>query len=94
MSSVDVAGMWWAAIPRNQWGHPEGRRPDQQADWHDRFGDRNQQIVFIGQEMDEATMKARLDGCLLAEDIACGDSESWTVLPNPFPKMRLAQGQE
>ena len=26
LSSVNVAGMWWAAIPRNQWHFPEGHK--------------------------------------------------------------------
>ena len=54
VSSVNVAGMWWAAMPRERWSFPDGQRPDQQPDWHERFGDRTQQIVFIGQKMNEA----------------------------------------
>ncbi len=91
VSSVNVAGMWWAAVPRDQWGHPEGQRPDQRPDWDARYGDRSQQLVFIGQEMDEAVVRARLDSCLLAEELAEADSKAWEQLPNPFPKMRLAE---
>ena len=63
------AGMWWAAVPRDRWGHPEGQRPDQQKGWHPRFGDRAQQLVVIGQNLDEAGMRARLDACLLDEEV-------------------------
>lgn len=91
ISDLNPAGMWWAAVPREHWGHPEGQRPDQQPDWHPRFGDRAQQLVFIGQHMDEATMRARLDACLLDEDIASANSEAWAALPNPFPQLRMAE---
>ena len=53
--------MWWAAVPRKHWQQAEGQRPDEQADWHPRFGDRAQQLVFIGQDMDEATLRAGRD---------------------------------
>ncbi len=91
VSSVNVAGMWWATIPRNKWDFPEGQRPDQRPDWHDRFGDRIQQIVFIGQQMNEAAMRKRLDECLLDEALALTDSTAWAELPNPFPTIQTAE---
>ena len=88
ISSVNPGGMWWAAVPREHWGHPEGERPDEKPDWDPRFGDRAQQLVFIGQKMDEAAMRARLDACLLDEKLAAGDSKEWEGLPNPFPELQ------
>ena len=83
--------MWWAAVPRERWGHPEGQRPDEQPGWHPRFGDRAQQIVFIGQEMSEAAIRARLDACLLDERLALADSTAWAELRNPFPELGEAE---
>ena len=40
-------------MPREYWDHTEGQRPDQKPDWHPRYGDRVQMLVFIGQQMDE-----------------------------------------
>ena len=88
VSNVDPAGIWWAAVPREYWGHPEGQRPDQQPGWHPRFGDRVQELVFIGQQMPEAAMRARLDACLLDERLASAGSKAWTELRNPFPEFR------
>ncbi len=84
VSSVSPAGMWWAAVPRDQWAHPPGRRPDQQPGWHPRFGDRAQQLVFIGQNIDEPAIRARLGDCLLDEGLASADSKTWVGLRNPF----------
>jgi G3E family GTPase len=95
VSSVKPSGMWWAAVPREHWGQPKGQRPDEQPDWHGRFGDRCQQLVFIGMEMDEAAVRARLDACLLDDELAEGDSGAWRELPNPFPALppALAEGE-
>lgn len=91
VSNVNPAGMWWAAIPREHWQHPVGQRPDEQPDWHPRFGDRIQQIVFIGQGMDQAALSACLDACLLDKHLTAGNSRSWKELPNPFPELRLTE---
>ena len=42
VNNVNAAGMWWAALPREHWDHPDGERPDQQPGWHPRYGDRHQ----------------------------------------------------
>lgn len=89
VSSINATGMWWAAMPQAYWGHPDGQRPDQQPSWHPRYGDRVQMIVFIGQEMDEAEMRGRLDACLLDDALAEADSEAWLGLPNPFPELEV-----
>lgn len=86
VSSVTPSGTWTAAVPSEDWDHPEGERPDQQPGWHPHFGDRAQQLVFIGQKMDEVALRARLDACLLDERLASAGSEAWTRLRNPFPE--------
>ncbi len=89
VSNVDPAGMWWAAIPRQHWNQPDGDRPDQRPTWHPRFGDRAQQLVFIGQEMNEEETRRRLDACLLDKKLADADSRAWDKLPNPFPELSM-----
>ncbi len=92
VSSIDPIGMWWAAVPRDRWQHPEGHRPDQQPDWHARYGDRNQQLVFIGQHLDEKALRAKLDACLLAPHLAAAESTAWANMPNPFPALSVSGG--
>ena len=86
--STNPAGFWWAAVNRNDWHQPDGERPDQLPGWHPRYGDRSQQLVFIGQNVDEAAMRARLDACLLEQSLTDSPSEEWSRLPNPFPEYR------
>lgn len=90
VSDVNTAGMWWAAIPREQWAlFQEDERPDRLPGWHPRFGDRSQQLVFIGQDIDETNIRARLDACLLDPAQADSDSAAWAQLHNPFPDLQL-----
>ena len=93
VNSVTPAGTWWAAVPTEDWGHPEGERPDEQANWDERFGDRAQSLVFIGQGLDEPGLRARLDACLLDER-ALADSSTWGELANPFPTPQLEESME
>ncbi len=89
VSNVEAEGNWWAAIPPEHWPHEEGDRPDQREGWHPRYGDRTQQLVFIGQNMDEAWIRSRLDECLLDEITRDQNSKSWVHLKNPFPELKL-----
>ena len=91
VSSVKPMGMWWAAMPRQYWEHPDGQRPDQAPGWHPRYGDRHQALVFIGQQMDEASVRARLDACLLDRALCAADSSRWQGLPNPFPELQMGE---
>ena len=91
VSNVRPAGMWWAAVPREHWQMPEDMHPDQLPTWDERYGDRSQQLVFIGQNMDEAAIRASLDACLLDEKTAKADSEEWSRLNNPFPQLILEE---
>jgi uncharacterized protein (DUF736 family) len=53
-------------------------------------GDRRQELVFIGIDMDEPALRARLDACLLdAEEEAAGPA-AWSGLPDPFPAWELS----
>ncbi|MEM7096713.1 MAG: zinc metallochaperone GTPase ZigA [Pseudomonadota bacterium] len=89
VSNIDPAGMWWAAVPRERWNFPDGERPDQRPEWDSRFGDRAQQLVFIGQELDETQTRKQLDACLLDKKLADANSKVWNELPNPFPELEM-----
>ncbi len=87
VSSYHVAGHWWAALPREHWGHPADELPDRQDDWDARYGDRRQELVFIGIGMDRRQWLERLDACLLDEEGAALAMDGALALPDPFPAM-------
>jgi len=77
-------GLWWSSVPRHRWpDHPEWHN-SMQAYLDPVWGDRRQEIVFIGCDpMDEATIRAALDACLVPETDFMPDR--WYNLPDPFP---------
>lgn len=82
-------GRWWSAVPRSYWPQePEWHRAMQDyldAEW----GDRRQEIVFIGVDpMDKASIIAELDSCLVTEEVF--KPESWLGLNDPFPSWSVA----
>ena len=59
-------GRWWAAVPRNTW--PEAHVGSIMADSVGEWGDRRQELVFIGANLPEAKIRAELDACLATDD--------------------------
>ena len=59
-------GRWWAATPQKDW--PTGSEAVAQihANWRAPFGDRRQELVFIGTGMDRAAITAALEACLVS----------------------------
>ena len=70
--SLKNCGQWYATMPKEQLDRLLAAEPKLQRDWDERYGDRMQKIVFIGQKMD-ASMKEYLqeilDGCLTGGNI-------------------------
>jgi G3E family GTPase len=83
---VGPAGAWWAAVPAEEWP----TEPEAVADIASRlhagpWGDRRQELVFIGTDLDEAALTARLDACLLNDAELAGGLEAWGDLHDPWP---------
>ncbi|WP_370206914.1 zinc metallochaperone GTPase ZigA [Pararhodobacter marinus] len=89
LSSVKPLGIWWATVPQDRRpDHPEARAY-LQAHWQDPFGDRRQELVFIGTGMDRAGITAALDAALL-DGADSFTPHLWDDLPDPFPIWRRA----
>lgn len=86
VSSVSPLGGWWASVPKERWPtHPDALT-EVASKWQEPWGDRRQEIVFIGHGMDEAAIRAWLDAALIP---ATGFTpEAWANLPDPFPSWR------
>jgi G3E family GTPase len=77
-------GRWWSAIPKARWpqDNPSFESLLNQH-WDETWGDRRQELVFIGIGMDEAALRRRLDVCLVPE--VRFQPKIWAKLPDPFP---------
>ncbi|MEM9147884.1 MAG: GTP-binding protein [Pseudomonadota bacterium] len=87
LSSVKPLGTWWASVPKNLWPDNEAARAYAASNWQEPWGDRRQEIVFIGAGIDWADLKERLNACLLSEERAPGP-DALPDLPDPFPVWR------
>ena len=87
LSSVTPLGTWWASVPKERWPDHEGARAYMQQHWEEPWGDRRQEIVFIGSGIDWPALKARLDAALLPAAAAV-DLDNLPDLPDPFPVWR------
>ncbi|MEP1201892.1 GTP-binding protein [Tateyamaria sp.] len=87
LSSVKPLGTWWASVPRERWPDHEGAQDYMQQHWQEPWGDRRQEIVFIGAGIDWPALKAQLDSCLVPETAATGPDDLPTY-PDPFPVWR------
>lgn len=90
LSSVRPLGTWWAAVPRRRWPDAAEAQAYIRRHWTEPFGDRRQELVFIGAGMDAPALRARLDACLL--DATAGDDPAgWSALADPFPGWQRAE---
>lgn len=82
-NSCGAAGVWWAALPREEWPSDPESLMKMQADWREPYGDRRQELILIGERGPTADAARKLNLCLLSDaEFAQPD---WRGLPDPFP---------
>ena len=79
------AGLFWRSVPRKDWPTDEQALASIKENWIEPFGDMRQELVFIGQSLDEKAITNELDNCLVTEDDMLKGKEFWTTLNDPFP---------
>lgn len=84
----EAIGYWWAAVPKKNWPDDEQLLERINNAWHRVWGDRKQEIVFIGtRDMDKSAILAELEASLMEQPKSGSvDSQAWANLPDPFPK--------
>ena len=85
---ADSAGVWWSSMPyekRIQYVAFVDNQKHIESNWDKFYGDRKNELVFIGQEMDEELIRKELVNCLSTEkeienkDWKEGYKDSWPV---------------
>ena len=62
--SIRQAGQWYATMPKEELEEFMQRNPSLRQDWDEKYGDRMQKLVFIGQHLDKDLITRELDRCL------------------------------
>jgi len=86
IAQYGYGGMFWKALPKSEWPEDEAYLASIEKQWMEPFGDMRQELVFIGQNLDEATITKTLDTCLLDDESLIKGVDYWRTLPDPFPR--------
>lgn len=80
----EAVGMWWASCPAEELD--EEALIEMQKDWDPRWGDRRQEMVFIGIGIDKENLISRLNSCLLNDSEMNQGVDAWLKFEDPFPR--------
>ncbi|NIG52622.1 GTP-binding protein [Chitinophaga sp. Cy-1792] len=77
---AEKAGYWWCAIPRHRWQLDEETLQTIENRWDEHFADRYNELVIIGQFLDQPLLEKELESCL------CTDNEVISYLKGKYFK--------
>lgn len=86
IAEYGFAGMFWKAVAKENWPTDEEYLASIEKQWQEPFGDKRQELVFIGQGLDQDAFTQALDRCLLSEAETQEGEQYWKALSDPFPE--------
>jgi G3E family GTPase len=92
-NSCGPAGIWWAALPREEWPEDPEALTRMQETWREPYGDRRQELVLIGDPVLLASINRQLDACLLTDEEYKRPTKDWSSFLDPFPEWDLNEGK-
>ena len=95
LAEISPAGKWWATVPKKEWPlEDEEMLKNIQEHWEKPYGDRRQELVFIGTGIDKENIKKRLESCLLTDDEFALGPEAWHSYKDPIHPWEFVEEQE
>ncbi len=85
---ADKAGVWWSSMPYSERIRFEGfvdHQKEIESKWDKRFGDRLNELVIIGQELEKENIIKEMEACLCTES-EIRDMEVGLRFKDPFPE--------
>ena len=82
---IEPGGKWWAAVDESEWPVEESLKSKIRKSWDSQYGDRKQELVFIGQNVDKELVKLELEKCLVSKV----EMENISSFSDPFPDFAL-----
>ncbi|MCB1147115.1 MAG: zinc metallochaperone GTPase ZigA [Leptospiraceae bacterium] len=85
-AGIETAGYWWDAIHRDDWPQEKEQQDEILQDWDKDFGDRRQEIVIIGKDMDEQFIRNGFEKALVTDDELKQGRNIWEKSRDPSPR--------
>ena len=95
VATHEPMGQWWAAVPQGRWpakGTPQ--RDGIEKNWKEPYGDRINEVVFIGTHMDRAAIEQAWKAAHLNFTENRKGMKGWANLADPFPSWERTQEVE
>ncbi|TMW72085.1 GTP-binding protein [Alteribacter natronophilus] len=86
--TISSAGEWLASYSDQELEELFAEDPELKKGWEEPYGDRANEIVFIGIEMKEEKVSTSLDACLLTDDEL---KQDWSSFADPLPAFQTAE---
>jgi G3E family GTPase len=86
---IEPGAMWWASMPNESWPKDSLLLHDITKSWSEPWGDRRQELVFIGIGMDKEWLIKRLDACLVTSSEVLLAEAGWQEFSDPFPEWNI-----
>lgn len=88
---LNPAGIWWDAASDEYWPDEPQERTQLLSQFDGKYGDRRQELVFIGIDLDQELIEERLQQCLLTDLEYATGTELWAQLPDPLPAIKVEE---
>ena len=85
VSRINCSGVWYAAMPQEQWPTDREYLHSLESSWDELYGDRGNELVFIGQNLDREKTIGRLKECLVTNEEDLGGVPVWDKFSDPLP---------
>ncbi|MDG1875775.1 MAG: GTP-binding protein [Mariniblastus sp.] len=88
---LEPAGFWWASAPKESWPEDGETIAEIESRMIHEYGDRQQELVFIGQNLDQAHVTRVLEDCLLTDEEYELGPGSWEYFKDPMPPIVIEE---
>jgi G3E family GTPase len=87
--TLECVGRWLAASPKEYWPADPEELELIQNEWTPEYGDRGNELVFIGQNLNKEEMIEKLNQCLITDQEDALGVPHWKTFNDPLPKWQV-----
>jgi G3E family GTPase len=91
---LECAGKWLAASPKENWPTDPEELALIEKDWTPEYGDRGQELVFIGQSLAKEEMIRKLQTCLISDQEDNAGVPLWKTFKDPLPEWKFVEDEQ